>query len=298
MSQCYNPFFVQNPSPSRGKEKIPVPCGKCPVCLQRRASSWAIRLEEHQKTNGRAHFLTLTYSQPPITKNGYMTLVKRDWQLFIKRLRRAHPKNTEIRYYACGEYGSIRWRPHYHAIIFGIDADLIIRAWREKDVDEQYDKKTLQLPGIPGIWEADPDVNEANTMYVTKYMTKGKRIPLHSKDDRLPEFSLMSKNLGKSFLTPEMIKYYQSNPENMYVTREGGVKVAMPRYYRDRIFSEEQRAAHAKKVSMLSPQWLQKAKDEFYKKYPNDHFERSFSETIKQLEKILFENAARDRDDL
>lgn len=231
MSQCFHPFFVDAPSGSKN-EKHPVPCGKCPPCLQRRASSWGFRLYSELRSQPCCYFLTLTYSIPPISTKGFMTLVKRDWQLFMKRLRKSHKKGTVIRYYAVGEYGSIRFRPHFHAIIYGIDPTLVLSCWQPSDVT---------YAGSPGILQLDSDVNLANIAYVCKYITKGRRIPSHSNDDRLPEFSLMSKNLGLSYLTPQIIRYHKADLSRNYLTLNGGVKIALPRYYKDRIYSLEER---------------------------------------------------------
>lgn len=60
-------------------------------------------------------FLTLTYNNANLPPNG--SLKKSDLQRFFKRLR--HHTGRQIRYYACGEYGDITNRAHYHACIFG-----------------------------------------------------------------------------------------------------------------------------------------------------------------------------------
>lgn len=297
MATCINPFFIQNPTPSRGRDKIPVPCGKCPICLQRRASSWAFRLIQAQNVFPSATFLTLTYEEPPISKKGYMTLVKRDWQLFMKRLRKLHPKGAKISYYAVGEYGSKTWRPHFHAILLGADSELLEKAWNDQ-VDDDFDRTKLLRPGKPGIFQADSDVNPANTAYVTKYITKGKQIPMHKNDDREPEFALMSKNLGANYMTDAMKRYHKADPDRMYVTNPGGIKLAMPRYYRDRIFSEEERALHAIKVQQLSPQRLKDEIEDFYKKFPREHYERSWSEGVKALLRRFYIQAREDRSDI
>nr|QJB19775.1 MAG: replication initiator protein [Microvirus sp.] len=298
MAQCIDPFFVVNPSPSYGKEKIPVPCGKCPICLKRRASAWAFRLKQAYKLYPIAHFLTLTYAEAPISNNNFMTLVKRDFQNFIKRLRKAHPKGSKISYYAVGEYGGQTWRPHYHAIIFNVDSELIEKCWNKNSIPFDVFDPHVKISGIAGIWQADPDVNDANIAYVCKYLHKGRRIPIHKNDDRVPEFSLMSKNFGLNYLTPEIIRYHLADPDRMYVTLEDGVKLAMPRYYRDRIYSEEQRLAHSIKVSILAETELILRKAEFGRKYPNQHFERSYHETVKALNRAFFEKAIADRNKL
>ena len=47
-----------------------------------------------------------------------MSLNKREFQLFMKRLRK---RFSNVRYFMCGEYGDLFKRPHYHAILFGLD---------------------------------------------------------------------------------------------------------------------------------------------------------------------------------
>ncbi|AKI26892.1 replication protein VP4 [Gokushovirinae Bog8989_22] len=72
-------------------------------------------------------FITLTYSPEHLPKYG--SLVKRDFQLFIKRLREwisdapdlfLKSNHSNLRYYMCGEYGESSGRPHYHAILFNL----------------------------------------------------------------------------------------------------------------------------------------------------------------------------------
>lgn len=62
-------------------------------------------------------FITLTYSDQHLPAKG--TLVKSDFQKFMKRLRKAYPERR-IAYFMCGEYGELG-RPHYHAILFGVE---------------------------------------------------------------------------------------------------------------------------------------------------------------------------------
>jgi len=74
----------------------------------------------------KAGFVTLTYAVNPVG------LVPKDFQLFFKRLRRS--VEGKIKYFACGEYGDKRNRPHYHAIVFGIgpnalDRELVRDSW-------------------------------------------------------------------------------------------------------------------------------------------------------------------------
>jgi len=60
-------------------------------------------------------FLTLTYDDDHLPPGG--SLVKKDFQDFMKRLRFQH--DGRIRYFAVGEYGDQLSRPHYHVCYFG-----------------------------------------------------------------------------------------------------------------------------------------------------------------------------------
>ena len=85
---CYTPYLVNNPET---KDKIPVPCGKCPQCTARRTSGWSFRLVQQEKVSNKSSFITLTYDTKfvPISRNGFMSLNKRDLQLFLKGYERS-----------------------------------------------------------------------------------------------------------------------------------------------------------------------------------------------------------------
>lgn len=66
-------------------------------------------------------FLTLTYADNrlPLTENGSSTLRPLDAQLWLKRIREAIAP-LRLRFYLVGEYGDESFRPHYHAVLFGV----------------------------------------------------------------------------------------------------------------------------------------------------------------------------------
>lgn len=178
---CLTPMTITN---KRTDEKQSVPCGKCPKCLARRISGWSFRLMQEDKKSDSSHFITLTYApdKVPISRNGFMSLNKRDIQLFFKRLRKAHGNKPGasaggIKYYCAGEYGGKTWRPHYHILLFNAISELIEPAWQNGHVDIG----TVSVKSVG---------------YTLKYICKPGRIPFHRNDDRIPEFSLMSKDSG------------------------------------------------------------------------------------------------------
>lgn len=223
---CDSPYMVKTGS---GTDFVPVPCGKCAPCKQRRVSQWVFRMTQEEKVSTSSHFVTLTYDSRslPLSKNGFPTLDKSDLQKFFKRLRKLCPDVT-VKYYACGEYGTTNKRPHYHAIIFNVpDTQMYCDAW------------TLNGKLIGQIHVGQ--VTNASIAYTMKYIDKQTYKKKHGRDDRVPEFPLMSKKLGHNYLTDHSAKYHIDNLDKNYVTDIGGHKIAMPKYYRDRILTDDQK---------------------------------------------------------
>ena len=208
---------------SQGLRQIEVPCGKCPVCIRRRVNSWVFRLLEEDKVSSSSYFITLTYDNDhvPISGNKFLTLDKTHLQKFWKKLRKK--QKTKIKYYAVGEYGETFGRPHYHCIVFNVESPAFFgECWTAGKID---------IGSVSGD----------SIGYCAGYINKGRLVPVHKMDDREKEFSVMSKGLGKSYLSPEMVKYHKEDITRNYVTLKGGAKIALPRYYRDRIYNETEK---------------------------------------------------------
>lgn len=237
MAQCLTPYMKVNEITG---EYMELPCGKCLDCLNRRISGWSFRLMQEYRTAQTAYFVTLTYNTDhvPITARGFMSLQKTDLQKFFKRLRKYESKhnknNRKITYYACGEYGTKTRRPHYHAILYNATPQGIERAWTLGD---------LHLG----------QVNEASVGYTLKYMCKdpANPIPAHKNDDRQPIWSIMSKGIGANYLTTAKKTWHKRNLlERMYIPIEDGKKIAMPRYYKQKIYTDHERQHIAKHVKI------------------------------------------------
>lgn len=213
-----------------------VPCGLCILCLKRRQNAWTFRLTQETQISYSACFLTLTYEETPKSFNGNETLCKADYQKFLKRLRKKLP-SAAIKYYACGEYGTQTQRPHYHAIMFNLpqswvnDGENLASIWKEGHV--------YVAP-----------CNIATIKYVCKYVMKGRWEPQDELDDRTPEFAIMSKKMGLSHLTPQMVKYYQENQIG-HVTLSGGQLTPLPRYFKEKIFTRQERQTMAREANAI-----------------------------------------------
>lgn len=249
---CDTPFNVRNPKfHLTGRDLyIPVPCGKCPACKQKRTSHWSFRMMQETKRHKNSHFITFTYETPPISGNGFPTLRPADWQKFIRayrhhfRYRAVNPdtgrrkwyydKVPKIRYYVAGEYGEERGRPHYHAVCYGMSPVLASTIWQSV-VDGAGHTFTGNL-------------TFASAGYTAKYINKFQFKRRHERDDRHPEFSLMSKGLGSNYLSDAMVKYHQSDISRNYAIMDGGHKVSLPRYYRLRVYDEFDRARQSEMI--------------------------------------------------
>lgn len=268
---CAFPVTIKNPAAVidlSAAKYIPVPCGKCPRCLDTRINSWVFRLLQHEKVSESSYFVTLTYgtNEMPsghLTPNGHRTLVASDYQKFMKILRNSYryravnpdtgrtkyyyDKIPKIRYFACGEYGSRRKRPHFHAIIFNTDPDRIVASWKHGFV---------HIGSVTG----------ASIAYTCKYMNKPKTV-FADGDDRTPEMQLVSQGLGANYITAETIAYHQNDLTRLYVTFAGGQKSTMPRYYRDRIYTAAQRKQQARLAQSMQLQLIEKKQSDHFMQY-------------------------------
>ena len=109
-----------------GDSLLLLPCGHCYTCCCNYSRMWSSRIMLESKAHQNNCFITLTYSDIFCPSKPS----KRDFQLFIKRLRKE--LDISIRYFACGEVGEGKGsrgekggNPHYHAIIFGFDGQKI-----------------------------------------------------------------------------------------------------------------------------------------------------------------------------
>lgn len=268
---CDSPYHVdRGPAYELAGRHFMVPCGKCPVCKRNRINQWVFRLQQESKVSYSAHFVTLTYNTDhiPISKRGFKTLCKKDFQKYMKRLRKLNKKrwirngfvdpkeHKKLRYYAVGEYGSSTWRPHYHAIVFNADISDLEMAWR------------ISGREIGSIHVGQ--VTPASIAYTAKYIDKEKKVPVHRNDDRQKEFSLMSKGLGKNYLTKQMVKYHKDDISRNYVVKEDGLKVPMPRYYKEKIFDEDERKEQIRLAKLMEEEKDKQLTQEIRKKYGDE----------------------------
>lgn len=217
---CTNPQRIRNPKKKyrTGIDSpfITVPCGRCAACLSTKITDWTNRLRlAIERRHGVAFFVTLTYDEDNNTQN----VSKDDVQKFIKRLRHRLPPFI---YYLVSEYGPTTQRPHYHAIII-VDCEL-------ETVQEEVEQTWKH-----GFIEVSRCTEQRVTYMCNYHASKGNNI-----GGRSPTFVLMSKGIGKEFITPQIEQSYRSNPRN-YLSIDG-TRYHLPRYYRDKLYDDDMKA--------------------------------------------------------
>ena len=240
--------------------RLSLPCGQCVGCRLERSRQWAIRCVHEASLYEKNSFITLTFSPEYLdTRDVKWGLNKRDFQLFMKRLRKKF--GDRIRYYHCGEYGqmcgkcdkslyncqcseplNVLGRPHYHACLFGFD-------FPDKEVFKITDGGSVLYTSkiLEDLW-TDPktglqmgfctigDVTFESAAYVARYIMKkitGDKADDHYVDYRTgvclqPEYTTMSRRpgIGRNWLDKYMDDVY---PRDFVVLNDK--KMRPPRYY-------------------------------------------------------------------
>lgn len=147
---------------------IELPCGQCIGCRMRRASDWELRVMHEASLYAENCFVTLTYGRDKLPPHG--SLCHRDYQLFMKRLRKAFG-GREVRFYMCGEYGPQNGRPHYHACLFNVDFDDRVPCGKSKAGQIMYSSPLLAKLWPHGFSTVQPLVRETAS-YCARYIMK------------------------------------------------------------------------------------------------------------------------------
>lgn len=218
---------VFNPSDGYVDMPVTIPCGQCIGCRLERSRTWAVRCVHEASLYDDNCFITLTFNDDFLDPRG--SLVKKDFQKFMKRLRKRF--GDGIRFFHCGEYGEINKRPHHHACLFNFDfPDKQIFA--EKRGIRLYTSKILQELWPYGFSTVG-DVTFESAAYVARYILKkvtGDDADKHY-DGRLPEYNTMSRRPGIARDWIEM--FYKDVYPHDYVVIRDGIKCKPPRYYDD-----------------------------------------------------------------
>lgn len=223
---------------------VPIGCGKCIECQKQRARNWQVRLLEEVRTARDGKFVTLTFSNESIKKlyedekishlkgyaldNAAATLAIR---LFLERWRKKYKKS--LRHFFITELGHEGTENiHLHGVVWTSKLGEVERIWQYGYVwNGRYNAKTDTYRNY---------VNEQTINYITKYITK---IDVDHKYYK-PAVRC-SPGIGANYLErwdATRNKYEAELTKEYYQNREG-YKIALPTYYRNKIYSEAEREA-------------------------------------------------------
>ena len=208
---------------------VPVGCGKCIECLKQKSNNWKIRLFEEIKYNNDYTFVTLTFSDvsleylkskvkinSDIIDNDIATVGVR---YFFENIRKSTKKS--LKHWLITELGqSNTERVHLHGLIKTTDVDFLRKKW------------------IWGISHFGSYVNKKTINYIVKYVTK-----VDTKHKNFVPKIFASPGLGKGYLENynSQINRFKGELTNELYINESGLKISLPIYYRNKIYSEEER---------------------------------------------------------
>ena len=168
--------------------------------------------------------------------------------------------NRRIKYFACGEYGELEQRPHYHAIVFGLKPCESCWSCREKLIGRIPDNPTGDCLLIRENWKMGNvhigNVEAASCFYVAGYMKKQQWIGKEAKKKyetthREPPFNTQSIGLGEQYCLTHR-EYFE---EKLGCT-VNGVEVGLPKYYRSVLskteFTEKEQKEKLKQLNERS----------------------------------------------
>lgn len=230
----------------RGGVPLLVGCGQCVGCKLEYSRQWAMRCMDEAKLHGDNSFLTLTYDNEHLPVD--RSLSKRDFQLFMKRLRKVLKK--KVKFYACGEYGEKFGRPHYHACVFGegfrdrkfyrrgesgfsvYTSGVLEKCW---NLGRSFvGDLTFESAGyvarytVQKLTVSDGSSEEDRRRYYAKYLDVATGVL------RTPEFNLMSRGGRKKGSRGIGYEFYEKYWSDMYphgAKVVNGVECKTPRYY-------------------------------------------------------------------
>lgn len=202
-------------------------CGKCFECRKQKSRAWQARMSEELKENPNAIFVTLTISNEAfeyiMDKYNIDTnedCCKKMVRLFLERVRKETKKS--IKHWFITEMGHENTeRYHLHGIIWGIGIEETVRRnWKY------------------GFVFIGQYVNEKTINYVVKYMLK--------KDKDHKEYNptvLCSAGIGAGYINSKNAKTnrFRGKDTNETYRLRNGTRLNLPIYYRNKIYTEEER---------------------------------------------------------
>lgn len=219
---------------------VPVGCTKCIECRKQKAREWQVRLQEEVRTETNGKFITLTFSNESIKEiaedikglEGYELdneIATKAMRRFLERWRKKHKKS--VKHWFITELGHKGTENiHMHGIIWTNETvDEIEKQWKYGWI---WKGKENAMGGLENY------VTERTVNYMMKYVTK-----IDKRNEEYKPKILTSPGIGSKYTERkdfEKSKYKAGETKEYYTTKTGH-KIAMPIYWRNKLYTEEER---------------------------------------------------------
>lgn len=199
-----------------------------------------MRAVHEAKLYTRNCFITLTYSEENLPDRNQLNY--EDFHEFMHKLRKKY--GVGIRFYMCGEYGTLNGRPHYHAILFNHDWDDKIHFKRSESGESISTSEQMQK-----LWpfghSSTGNVTFESAAYIARYCiqkrTGEEAIEHYTRYDYLgeyqltPEFNQMSRKPG---LGADWLRFYKEDVFAHDIVIINGKETNVPKFY-DRLLKKQ-----------------------------------------------------------
>ena len=189
-----------------------VGCRECWQCRKRRVKDYVGRCIAESKFSKKTYAVTLTYDGDQGVNA--VTLIYKDVQDFLKRLRKKH----KCRYIVTGEYGSAKGRSHWHIILFFKDS------WPEVTSNKRVDWKYWKH-GFSYFQEPDWKGFEYCLKYVLKDQTSRQSDSHLAMSKKPPLGNEFFQQLAKQYVEQALVTqtyFYKFGDVRDYKNREKG----------------------------------------------------------------------------
>lgn len=263
---CYKPITGFVPleggqvvfSEKKNCREVKIPCGGCIGCRVDKIDAWGFRCMAEASLHPVNWFVTLTYDDNTLPVDE--SLDHRDWQLFAKRLR---ARLGAFRFFMCGEYGENTHRPHYHALLFGVDLPDLRKCNSVYSVRDLYQSDLLTDIWGKGFTTVGTVTHES-ARYVASYVMKRVSGELeqerYSWVTRFGEYVVRKQPYGKMSLKPgigaDWLRKYSVDVSNHGAVFQNQFAKRIPTYFRDLMERVDPKAADNLEVTLAEKNLL------------------------------------------
>lgn len=215
---------------------VPIGCNKCIECMKQKENGWRVRLMEDIKKNRNGKFVTLTFSNEEIRKlaeecegfEGYRLdneIARIATRRFFERWRKKY--KTSARHWLITELGGNGTENiHMHGIIWTDETmETIEKIW---GYGYMYKEKKKNY------------VNGSTINYIVKYLSK-RDIKHKYYEPKIFNSAGIGGGYEKTY-TAKRHKFNESDTKEGYRTNTGH-EIALPIYYRNKLYTDEEREA-------------------------------------------------------